>query len=364
MKTYWSLVQEHTAWLRTIDWRDFRNHVDDEITDATQKVWESRNDEWTIPPALPSTSPDVAAGDPKSSDSVTVAEWEARLVTACSAALKFIDTLDLMGCMSRSWPTPLTPNDVLQFQRDRADLVMRADDLFEALQPVDDELTETAAKTHKGAVLACRQSGPNAHAATYAIGQPTFFNLSLALGGTDSIGDPMKGYRQPLSDENRSRVEGALSPLAHEDLQRLRAQVKGESTQTANRLREELLHRQPGSNTSPTGDSEDGATKKEASKKGGEPSEPRKTRRTISKPLTDKQAEALQVVAECQGNYTKAGKRMGIGRKAAEQRYKAAMKKMGKKIIKHATEQMPVDLRGQPTVDAESDQKLGGSGGI
>ena len=75
------------------------------------------------------------------------------------------------------------------------------------------------------------------------------------------------------------------------------------------------------------------------------------------KPLTNRQIEAVQWIGELR-SYTQAGKRMGIGRKAAEQHVKAAYKKLGAAVVKEMrvkTTQLPTDKDGQANVTIGSD---------
>ena len=74
-------------------------------------------------------------------------------------------------------------------------------------------------------------------------------------------------------------------------------------------------------------------------------------------PLTDLQTEAFSWFAELRGNYTQTGKRMGIGRKAAEQHVKAAYHKLGATLVKKTpkTTRLPTDKDGQANVTIEGD---------
>ena len=74
-------------------------------------------------------------------------------------------------------------------------------------------------------------------------------------------------------------------------------------------------------------------------------------------PLTGKQTEALSLFGELQGNYTKIGKRMGIGRKGAEQHVKTAYKKLGETLVKKSpkTTSLPTDKDGQANVSIGSE---------
>jgi predicted DNA-binding protein (UPF0251 family) len=68
-------------------------------------------------------------------------------------------------------------------------------------------------------------------------------------------------------------------------------------------------------------------------------------------PLTPRQAEAMHMVSEHNGNITKAADAVGISRQAMTKRYKAALGKLGKAAIKKPkTQTLPIDRRGQATV--------------
>jgi len=78
----------------------------------------------------------------------------------------------------------------------------------------------------------------------------------------------------------------------------------------------------------------------------------RAKRRRMSNPspLTAKQVEAVQIVSECKGNLAEAAKRLGVHHSTLQEHHKAAMKKLGKSVVKHATRPMPEDRRGQANV--------------
>ncbi len=86
---------------------------------------------------------------------------------------------------------------------------------------------------------------------------------------------------------------------------------------------------------------------------------PRKRKRQAMKasPLTAKQTEAVQVVGECKGSFAEAGRRLGVDRKTVQQHYQAAMKKLGKSAVKHATQSLPSDRRGQADLSADDDRR-------
>ena len=85
----------------------------------------------------------------------------------------------------------------------------------------------------------------------------------------------------------------------------------------------------------------------------------RRGRKPSSKlrPLTPRQMEAVTVVPECKGNYGEAARRMGLDRKTVVQHYKAGMGKLGIKAVKHGTQGLPADRRGQANVTYEDDQR-------
>jgi hypothetical protein len=79
----------------------------------------------------------------------------------------------------------------------------------------------------------------------------------------------------------------------------------------------------------------------------------RRRRRTSPRkpwPLTEEQTEAYHLVTEHKGNVTAAAKVAGKSRQAMRKLYKKAMKKLGQKAVKHGTQALPTDRRGQCTV--------------
>jgi hypothetical protein len=76
--------------------------------------------------------------------------------------------------------------------------------------------------------------------------------------------------------------------------------------------------------------------------------------------LTAKQLEAAQVVAECNGNFAEAARRMGVkSPKTVRQHYETAMKKLGRKALgKPKMTSLPVDRRGQTNL-ADDDEGHG-----
>ena len=84
----------------------------------------------------------------------------------------------------------------------------------------------------------------------------------------------------------------------------------------------------------------------------------KRKRRQSSKeqiPLTSRQSEVVHIVAECKGNMSEAARRLGLHRKTVAEHYNTAMKKMGIAAIKHRTQSLPLDRRGQATIEDGSD---------
>jgi predicted DNA-binding protein (UPF0251 family) len=80
----------------------------------------------------------------------------------------------------------------------------------------------------------------------------------------------------------------------------------------------------------------------------------RKTERKIT-PISPKQAEAVQLVAEHKGNIAAAARAAGKSRAAMQNLYDKAMKKLGKKAIEHATQALPTDKRGQVSIPEDEE---------
>ncbi|MCR9293902.1 MAG: hypothetical protein NXI32_14345 [bacterium] len=80
----------------------------------------------------------------------------------------------------------------------------------------------------------------------------------------------------------------------------------------------------------------------------------RRRRQTDPKPLTPKQAEAVEAYAEFNGDIPKAAKRCGISPKAMRDRLTGAWKKIGERPVQNAmrakTQRLPSDKRGQSVV--------------
>jgi DNA-binding CsgD family transcriptional regulator len=84
----------------------------------------------------------------------------------------------------------------------------------------------------------------------------------------------------------------------------------------------------------------------------------RRKRRSLAIPqLTPKQLEACQTVAECNGDIAEAARRLGRDRKTIKQHLDAAQNKLGKSAVKHATQSLPNDRRGQANLSAEDDRR-------
>ncbi len=96
----------------------------------------------------------------------------------------------------------------------------------------------------------------------------------------------------------------------------------------------------------------------------GTPEGPKKTRKRRKRlsqeatPLTAKQLEAMQIVGECKGDFAEAARRLGKDRKTVVDHYEAATKKAGKRQMKHMTQQIAKDRRGQDNL-ADGDDRRG-----
>jgi hypothetical protein len=79
------------------------------------------------------------------------------------------------------------------------------------------------------------------------------------------------------------------------------------------------------------------------------------------RPMTAKQAEAVQIVGECKGNLAQAAKRIGIGRKTLKERYDAGMKKLGRADLgtqRRFLQRLKHDRRGQVDLANGEDRRL------
>jgi DNA-binding CsgD family transcriptional regulator len=83
----------------------------------------------------------------------------------------------------------------------------------------------------------------------------------------------------------------------------------------------------------------------------------RKRQPVKGKALTPRQAEVVHIVGECKGDFAAVGRRLGIDRKTVEQHYNAAMQKLGKAAVKHATQPLRSDRRGQADLTPEDDRR-------
>jgi predicted DNA-binding protein (UPF0251 family) len=76
------------------------------------------------------------------------------------------------------------------------------------------------------------------------------------------------------------------------------------------------------------------------------------------RPLTPRQLEATQAVADCEGNLSKAAKRLGIARNTLLEIYNAANEKLGIAALKkHRTHSTPKDRRGQDNLPTDADRR-------
>jgi hypothetical protein len=73
-------------------------------------------------------------------------------------------------------------------------------------------------------------------------------------------------------------------------------------------------------------------------------------------PLTPEQTEAMQLVGEHKGNIAAAARAAGKSRAAMDKLYRKAMAKLGKKTVKHFTQRLPTDARGQETIAADEEE--------
>jgi predicted DNA-binding protein (UPF0251 family) len=84
----------------------------------------------------------------------------------------------------------------------------------------------------------------------------------------------------------------------------------------------------------------------------------RRRRRQPAKPidsLTSRQAEAVHIVGEANGNFSEAAKAMGISRAAVVKLYRKAMHRLGRNALtKPRTKAIPTDQRGQDNVAVKS----------
>ena len=78
------------------------------------------------------------------------------------------------------------------------------------------------------------------------------------------------------------------------------------------------------------------------------------------KPLTPRQAEAVQIVGECRGVIAEAARRLGRDPKTIAQTYKIAMGKLGKSVVRSTdkTRIFPRDQRGNETVWTDNNRRF------
>ncbi len=89
-----------------------------------------------------------------------------------------------------------------------------------------------------------------------------------------------------------------------------------------------------------------------------QPKKRRRRRQSETKPLTAKQREAVEIVAECKGDIAEAARRLGKDRKTVEQHYKAGLEKLGEATGRRPeTRQLQTGLRGQYEVTADEDRR-------
>lgn len=77
----------------------------------------------------------------------------------------------------------------------------------------------------------------------------------------------------------------------------------------------------------------------------------------VGRPLTPRQAEAVQIIGECKGDVSEAARRLKRDRSTVAQHYFAAMRKLGKAAVKHATRSFPRDRRGQVNIVEGDDRR-------
>lgn len=91
---------------------------------------------------------------------------------------------------------------------------------------------------------------------------------------------------------------------------------------------------------------------------GSTPKKRRRRRGPDVQKLTVKQRVAIEIVADCQGDFAKAARRLGKDRKTVKQHYDAGMKKMGEAIgRKPKVKSLPTGSRGESEATAEDDPR-------
>jgi len=78
------------------------------------------------------------------------------------------------------------------------------------------------------------------------------------------------------------------------------------------------------------------------------------------RPLTARQTETAQIVAQCNGNIAEAARRLGKDRKTVVESYKAAMAKIGMEAVRSRDKTclLPRDKRGNVTISSDDDRRL------
>ena len=65
----------------------------------------------------------------------------------------------------------------------------------------------------------------------------------------------------------------------------------------------------------------------------------------------------MQIVGECKGSIADAARHLGKDPKTVRQHYRAASEKVGKSVVKHATEPLRTDRRGQANIANGDDRR-------
>jgi DNA-binding NarL/FixJ family response regulator len=88
------------------------------------------------------------------------------------------------------------------------------------------------------------------------------------------------------------------------------------------------------------------------------PKQKRKKRASEPKGLTECQTEAMETVAQCNGNIAQAARRLGKDPSTVKQHYRAALEKLGQSAMKRAkSQQLPTDSRGAEAVTNVDDKR-------
>lgn len=93
--------------------------------------------------------------------------------------------------------------------------------------------------------------------------------------------------------------------------------------------------------------------------KSDKPRPRRRNRKATTTPsLTVRQVEAVRLHGDCEGNIAEVARRMGIGRKTAEEHIRKGYKVLGKDVPEKAsTRSIPSDNRGQANLSAKDDKR-------